>query len=341
MSDWINYLSSQGATIRDGDVTGFTTDRKQETLLIPLLNQGVLAVEGDKAKAFLQGQVTCDVEQLRPELSLPGAQCNPKGRMLCSFQLAEKQADKLILLMAADLVTSTAESLQKYAVFFQTTLTDSTVEYAIIGVVGPEAEQVVATAFSIEPQNLQQEINAVQQAAEGMAIKLADQCFLLLIDIEQAKNLWSTLSEQARPAAIADWQKQQIKLGLGQVRLATREMFIPQMLNLQVIGAISFRKGCYTGQEVVARMKYLGKLKRRMYRLELATDALPADGCECKLSTDGQSIGNIVNAVQTEAEKVEALAVLTAEAAASEHLIIDSQQIQCRLLPLPYAITED
>ncbi len=336
MSDWTSFLTSEGATIAAGDVTAFETKIDRETAIVPLLKQGILSIEGEKAKAFLQGQTTCDVDHLNPATSLPGAQCNPKGRMLCNFQLSEKKAGQLLMIMSSDLVAPTIASLEKYAVFFRSTLQDVSPDWAIMGLAGPQAEQAVKEFFGSAPENTY----GVQQGSAGLVIKIADQCFQLLIKAESAPAAWAKLCRLARPAGSPEWNKRMIQLGLGQVTLATREMFVPQMLNLQATGAISFRKGCYTGQEVVARMKYLGKLKRRMYRLELASSCTPTAGADCRLTDGGQNVGNVVAAVEIAPGKIESLAVLTEAAAASNRLLIDNRDVEIKVLALPYSLEQ-
>lgn len=121
----------------------------------------------------------------------------------------------------------------------------------------------------------------------------------------------------------------------------TRELFIPQMINLQAVDGVSFKKGCYTGQEIVARMQYLGKLKRRQYRLALAETAVPEPGAEIFSPTHGSSVGEVVIAAST-GSAVELLAVLSADAVADDNLHLDSLEgPRLTLLDLPYELDRD
>ena len=143
------------------------------------------------------------------------------------------------------------------------------------------------------------------------------------------------------PVGTELWQLQDIHAGLGLLEKETSALFVPQMLNMQAIGGVSFKKGCYTGQEVVARMKYLGKLKRRMYRLSTHTMPLPAPGTPCYLAHQEQSIGSIVQASNVDDNHVELLAVLTKEASTSDSLIIgDGQPHRITKQQLPYNIEQ-
>ena len=130
-----------------------------------------------------------------------------------------------------------------------------------------------------------------------------------------------------------------MRAGVGQVFGATRELFIPQMINLQAVGGVSFKKGCYTGQEIVARMQYLGRLKRRLQRLKLDGGELPEPGCELFSPVHSTSVGEVVLAARAE-DGVELLAVLQDDAAADGNVRLGDDQ-PLRLLDLPYVLDSD
>ena len=157
----------------------------------------------------------------------------------------------------------------------------------------------------------------------------------------QAQAVREQLQAHLPEAPLNDWLLGQIRAGIGQVMEQTRELFIPQMINLQAVGGVSFKKGCYTGQEIVARMQYLGKLKRRLYRLSLVADQLPEPGIALYSATHNSSIGEVVIAANA-ANNIELLAVLQAEAAESGdvHLgALDGPALH--LLDLPYELDRD
>ncbi len=132
------------------------------------------------------------------------------------------------------------------------------------------------------------------------------------------------------------WELLDIRDGRGEVRPETREEFIPQMLNLQCLGGVSFKKGCYTGQEIVARMHYLGKLKRRMYRISAPGDTPPPPGASCQLPGETANVGHVVMAQRADATNIEILVVLTASATTVPEIEIDGQNMSIEILPLPY-----
>src|SRR5690606_27906733 len=172
--------------------------------------------------------------------------------------------------------------------------------------------------------------------ASGLAVALAEDTLELWLPADRAQEHVGAMTGHAEPDALNAWQLQLIRLGIGQVHSQTRESFIPQMLNLQHLGGVSFRKGCYTGQEIVARMQYLGKLKKRMYRLTWAGDQLPAPGAAVLDSANGRDVGEVVTAARGEGH-IELLAVLQNEAAQSTTLrLSDISEPSLVVATLPY-----
>ena len=128
-----------------------------------------------------------------------------------------------------------------------------------------------------------------------------------------------------------------IRAGMADITSETTDQFIPQMLNLDLLDFISFKKGCYTGQEVVARAHYLGAVKRRMYLLALDTDSVPASG-QTLSNSEGKQLGTIVNAESNEQGKVEALAVLSTSSTEIKTVVLDQTETSVELLNLPYEL---
>jgi folate-binding protein YgfZ len=302
---------------------------QQQNTITPLTHLGLVSLKGPDAKKFLQGQVTCDVQQIHTEKSMVGARCDPKGRALANFQLLHQDDDTLLMVMDSSLVSLIIDDLAKYAAFFDVTLEDVSTQFVMFGFAGPER--------LCPPKLCPTEL--------GCYLIWGNRQILIVPD-DQAQSLWSTLSGHYNVAGTEYWQLLNINTGLGLVQADTSGLFIPQMLNLQAIGGISFTKGCYTGQEVIARMKYLGKLKRRMYRVTQPTGAhLPTPGTPCYLPGETQNSGHVVLAANADNAHQNLLLVLTAEAAQSDQLIIsgvDEESIAVSskfcILPLPYEI---
>lgn len=254
--------------------------------------------------------------------------------MQSSFRIL-LEGDGCLLAMATELLEPQLADLKKYAVFSKAKLSDESALWARFGLGNAEA---VLTGLGLQ---LPPEDGAVARNDGLIAIRVSAERAELWAPADQAGVLREKLSAQLPEGDLNQWLLGQIRAGIGQVMPATRELFIPQMLNLQAIGGVSFKKGCYTGQEIVARMQYLGKLKRRLYRLALNVEELPEPGTPLFSPTHGSSIGEVVIAARAE-QNIELLAVLQAEAAEDGNLHLGTLEGPgLQLLDLPYQLDRD
>jgi folate-binding protein YgfZ len=309
---------------------------------ITLDDYGLFIVKGPDARKFLQGQVTCDINRLainqQKSQTTLGAHCTHKGRMLFSFRACalacEENGDTIALRMYKTLIPSALAALKKYSIFSKVELYDGSNDYQLFGATKTQLGEL-SSLFPILPESKDQ----ARHSSGGIIIAIGDDRYECWLNQEQANAL------RAQSSVVANqdlWCALNIIDGLGEVRPETVEEFIPQMLNLQLIGeGISFKKGCYTGQEVVARMQYLGKLKRRLYRFSCAsTQAIPA-GLALYAPGHQQSIGTVVISAPV-GEQQQLLAVVTEEAAMANQVHIDPDcKEKLEALPLPYAITKE
>ncbi|MHA6573789.1 CAF17-like 4Fe-4S cluster assembly/insertion protein YgfZ [Pseudomonas yamanorum] len=299
-----------------------------------LSHEGVLAVRGSDAAKFLQGQLTCNLNYLSDTQASLGARCTQKGRMQSSFRIL-LQGDGVLLAMATELLEPQLADLKKYAVFSKSKLTDESAAWVRFGV--SDADQVLAS-LGLE---LPTETDSVVRSDDLIAIRVSPGRAELWAPAAQAETLHSQLAARLNEGELNQWLLGQIRAGIGQVMPQTRELFIPQMLNLQAVGGVSFKKGCYTGQEIVARMQYLGKLKRRLYRLSLNASELPEPGTPLFSPTHNSAIGEVVIAARA-GEAIELLAVLQAEAAESGDVHVGTLEgPSLQLLDLPYQLDRD
>lgn len=299
-----------------------------------LSHEGLLAVRGPDASKFLQGQLTCNLNYLSADNASLGARCTPKGRMLSSFRIVQ-QGDGYLLAMASELLDSQLTDLQKYAAFSKSKLSDESAQWLRIGLQGGDA---VLASLGL---NLPAIADSVVHAGDMLAVRLSDGRSELWAPAAQAETVLPTLAAQLREAPLNDWLLAQVRAGIGQVFGATREQLIPQMINLQALGGVSFKKGCYTGQEIVARMQYLGKLKRRLYRLSLAGDDVPAVATPLFSPVHGSSVGEVVLAARS-SSGVELLAVVQEDALVDGHLHLGSLEGPAlQRLDLPYTLDAD
>ncbi|MPR03753.1 folate-binding protein YgfZ [Pseudomonas sp. MAFF 212408] len=299
-----------------------------------LSHEGVLAVRGADAAKFLQGQLTCNLNYLSDTQASLGARCTQKGRMQSSFRIL-LQGDGVLLAMATELLEPQLADLKKYAVFSKSRLTDESAAWARFGL--SQADHAMACLGL----DLPAETDSVVRTETFIALRVSPGRAELWVPIEQAEAVRNSLATQLQHADLNDWLLGQIRAGIGQVMPQTRELFIPQMLNLQAVGGVSFKKGCYTGQEIVARMQYLGKLKRRLYRLSVNAAELPQPGTALFSPSHNSSIGEVVIAAKAD-QSIELLAVLQAEAADSGEVYVGSLEGPgVQLLDLPYSLDRD
>ncbi|VVM63255.1 CAF17-like 4Fe-4S cluster assembly/insertion protein YgfZ [Pseudomonas fluorescens] len=299
-----------------------------------LSHEGVLAVRGADAGKFLQGQLTCNLNYLSDTQASLGARCTQKGRMQSSFRIL-LQGDGVLMAMATELLEPQLADLKKYAVFSKSKLTDESAAWVRFGVDHGDA------ALGSLGLALPADTDSVARHDQLIAIRVSPDRAELWVSADQADVVKGQLSALLAEGDLNQWLLGQIRAGIGQVMPGTRELFIPQMLNLQAVGGVSFKKGCYTGQEIVARMQYLGKLKRRLYRLKLDADALPEPGTPLFSPTHGSSIGEVVIAARAE-QNIELLAVLQAEAADGGDVHLGALEGPAlHLLDLPYELDRD
>ncbi|WP_236235172.1 CAF17-like 4Fe-4S cluster assembly/insertion protein YgfZ [Pseudomonas faucium] len=300
----------------------------------PLSHEGILAVRGSDAGKFLQGQLTCNINYLSLEHAGLGARCMVKGRMQSSFRILP-EGNGYLLAMASDLLEAQLADLKKYAVFSKATLSDESAAWVRFGLQQGDAA-LQALGLSVPAS-----AGATVRHDGLIAITASAGRVELWVPADNAARVRETLSATLPEGSLNDWLLGQIRAGIGQVMGPTRELFIPQMINLQAVDGVSFKKGCYTGQEIVARMQYLGKLKRRQYRLALAEQQVPAPGAEIFSPTHGSSVGEVVLAAST-GQGCELLAVLSADAVEDDNLHLGSLQgPRLALLSLPYELDRD
>ena len=346
INDWHNFLQQQGATRNDAGEWSFgksdqsSSKLAADNILCYLPYQSLLAVTGPDSVKFLQGQLTCDCREIQPDNTALGAHCTAKGRMVSSFRMGCLNSEHFLLRMHHSIVEKTRLSLGKYIVFSKAELYDYSEQWVVLGVAGEHSKAALNKLYPTLPDAK----NRCIQGDDALVIQLDEvgKRFEIWCTTKQAPDIWQTLNGQLQAVDESIWKLIDIEQGLGAVELATAEEFIPQMLNLQIVGGISFKKGCYTGQEIVARMQYLGKLKRHMYRLSGESAELPLPGTTLFSVNNEQSVGNVVNAVMTAPNQFQLLAVITEKAVEENNLHLGSQSGPIlQLLSLPYAINKE
>jgi hypothetical protein len=255
-------------------------------VVCPLSHFELLRFSGADAQVFLQGQLTCNVLQVTPTAALYGGYCTPKGRLIADFLLM-RTPQAYLMHLPADSCTVVAERLRKFVLRANVEIERETALRAI-GIAGPDAVSLLQQSVG-EPPRLP--LESVQYPGATL-LRLPGGVFLAIARQPDMAGLWDVLARRATPAGMDCWNWLQIHAGIPWITAATREQFVPQMVALDAIGGVDFQKGCYPGQEIVARAHYLGEIKRALCfghgeSIAAAGDAL--------LSADGQSRGMVVN----------------------------------------------
>ncbi|MFE8072618.1 hypothetical protein QQM79_16285 [Marinobacteraceae bacterium S3BR75-40.1] len=318
---------------------GFPLDEQPSphTLPSPLIaawpQQVLVAVTGLDARRFLQGQVTCNLDDLTAKTSLLGALCTPKGRAIVTFRVLDAGEQGLLLRMPASLAPTVIEHLDKFRVFFKAEMAVQE-DWTAIGLVGRE----LLPRLGLEGDST---------LAPGAVVAL-DGAFLVatqpLPDGTARFELW--LSRQAvalldalppeHRATPGAWHYSEIQAGLASLTEATSGQYVPQHLNWHALEGISFKKGCYTGQEVIARMRYLGQLKKSTVRFEAAGTARIG---QTLVDDSGKNVGQVIDRVVLDDHSCALLAV-TQHSALSGTLQLDGQDTPLTRQPQGYAMPE-
>ena len=319
-STWQKYLIEAGAiSSLDGELhfSALQDERaaaQNSTVLTDLSNFALITASGVDAGTFLQGQFTNDINKISPERAQYSGYCSPKGRLLANFLLWQAGSD-YFLQMPMDVAPAIQKRLSMFVLRAKVVLQDKSDDYVRLGVAGNNAE---AAACDILPGGLTDDL-AVRSHDELTLIRLAPQRFEVIAPARAAPGIWQKLAAHAQPVGQHVWSWLNIQAGLPVIRAATQDQFVPQMVNFELIGGVDFKKGCYTGQEIVARTQYLGKLKRRLYLAELKSSTAPSAGDPLYSADLGeQASGMIVNAALSPNGSYSLLASIQISSAATQ-----------------------
>jgi folate-binding protein YgfZ len=254
--DWLDYLGQQHLAA-DGESFGNPTEElkaaRDGTVVVPLVDFATIRAVGEDAASFLHNLVTNDVQNLASGSVRFAGFCTPKGRLLATFHIWRDGPD-LLLALSADIQPAILKKLSMYVLRSKVRLADA--DLALVGLAGPGAKAL---------------------AEKFQGLPLGGERYLLALPPNVAISAWPALISTAAPAGTAAWRCLEIAAGQPRVVASTQEAFVPQMVNMELpaVAGVSFTKGCYPGQEIVARTQYLGKVKRRMYRARLDAGAAP------------------------------------------------------------------
>ena len=303
--------------------------------IVELTHLGVIRAVGEDAVTFLQGQLTQDVAQLDLAHARLAAFCNAKGRMQASFVLFKRSPQEVLLICSRDILAATLKRLSMFVMRAKAKLSDASSEFSLYGVTGSAIESIAGSAHAtwgkvdFEVSNL---VFLYPAAGQPRALLCAP----------------AGSPPQGNPIDVGLWHWLEVQSGIAMITQPIFEAFVPQMLNYESVGGVNFKKGCYPGQEIVARSQFRGTLKRRAYLVH--TDGAPAVGQEVFHAHDtDQPCGLVAAAAANPGGGFDAIVSMQASVAADTQAHPDEQRLtlgsatgaSLTLLPLPYALLED
>ena len=337
--EWNSLLSAQGL-IDDGRSFGNPAAElnaaRDGSVVAPLADLGIIRASGDDAATFLHNLVSNDVNGIGATGARFAGLCTPKGRLLALI-LIWREGNDLLLMLPRDILPAILKRLSMYVLRSKVKLSDASAERVLLGFSSPAAVSPAPT-FAVAPADLPR--FGVANTEGGQWVRLDDTRWMLCCTPEQALAVWPQLAAIATPVGTSAWQWLEIAAGQPRVVAATQEAFVPQMLNMELpaVAGVSFTKGCYPGQEIVARTQYLGKVKRRTYRARLATAAAPGTHVYAP-ETGDQHCGALVSVAPAPDGGFEALVCVQISAVEAGELHVGSPSGErLEMLTLPYEI---
>jgi tRNA-modifying protein YgfZ len=296
-SEWRTFLHTQGAQFSQMDwVNDFGTPIQEQqqvlqtTVMVDLSHYGLIQAQGEEAHSFLQGQFTNDVRAMDEKTSHLSAWCNSKGRIISSFTLF-KRHNAYCLLLPKDRVTGTLQRLQGYVLRSKVTLHQACDEYAIIGISGEQSASVIINGLGVEPPTEDHQVVTTDAVTVIKMVGIIPR-YVVIAHPGVLQGFWQ---HAHLPAVSAHaWQLVDILSGYPQVTQVNTEVFVPQMLNYDLLNGIHFKKGCYTGQEIVARLHYLGQLKQRLFLGHIDCEFPPNIHAKLHAPDQERSVGEFV-----------------------------------------------
>ena len=332
MTDWLQQLAQQREKVNPADAAS-------GDFFALLDHLGHISFSGDDAAHFLHNQLTNDVEHLGPDHVRLAGYCSPKGRLLASL-LVWREPENIIMQLPRELQAGIQKRLQMYVLRAKVKLHDATADTVVFGLVGDTAAAVLQRWFTALPMACFDKIDN----AFGNLMRLRDaegkMRWQWRMSAVIAAEVAPTLCAQMSHADASRWRLTDIHAAMPMITAATQEKFVPQMINFEAIGGVDFKKGCYPGQEIVARSQYLGKLKRRMLPASIDAEVAEA-GMEVFSNTDAQQpCGMIVNAERGGDQRTYCLVELKLAALEADSIHLGVAGPALKFAALPYGLPD-
>ena len=330
---WKQFLSDNGSATD----SPLATD---EDILVDLSHLSIVEAKGEDCDDFLQGQLTNDIRLLTPEMGQLSSYCSPKGRMLALMRMF-KRDDSTFMLLPGEILEPTLKRLTMFVMRSKVSMIDVSDDWVCFGISGANAEAALQEHIDQLP-GAGSDVTS-QNDTTVLSLTSLQSRYIVVTSAERAQEIWRSLSPRFTVSSRSQWDLLDIEMGLPNIVTATVEAFVPQMVNLHTLNGVNFKKGCYTGQEVIARMQYLGKLKRRMYHAHVETEGVPlaGDEIESPQSSSGQGAGRIVTAAPGPDGGYELLIVAEIESAEGGTLHLkDDKNATLSIIELPYSVEQ-
>lgn len=342
--DWHSFLSQQGAHLQDGVVQDFgdlqaeLLAARDNTIICDLGQLGTLRVTGEEAQKFLQNLLSNDISAVNTVTAQLSSFNSPKGRMLATFTVWQSGGDYLLQLPLS-LTAAMHKKLSMFVLRSKVKISNASDEIIYLGLAGKDAGKLIQELFGALPENNW----SVLQKDSVCVIRLSAERYQISTTMPAATALWDKLSKHTQKSGSACWDWLNIRAGIPVITPATQELFVLQMANLDALGGVSFKKGCYPGQEIVARTHYLGKQKRRMFLAHIESDITPVAGNEL-FSEDmpDQLCGTVINACKAPDGGYDLLAVMKIVSHDANRVRLKSiQGSLLQFMQLPYSLPAD
>lgn len=300
--------------------------------VIPLSNYGLISCYGelDAAEKFLQGQLTCDVTPITTEQTSLSCYCDHKGRVQATLRIF-LAAGIYYLSLPQAILSPTLNELKKFGMFSKVTLEDVSATWQQYALIGSELATQLQSYFNTLPEKT----NELLQKDDLLLLRVREKLpiFLLYAKHNAQLKLFEAIQVNALVTDENQWDLLLIQLGIAKIYPQTIGLFTPHALNYQELDAISFTKGCYRGQEIVARMHYLGKLKYQLMQASVTTALAPEPGSTL-MNAEQHSVGEVVMVAQEKPNQYRLLVTVALAAVANAIYLADSQQVKISLIPL-------
>jgi hypothetical protein len=341
---WQAFLQGEGGVFADNRLEHFGEPARERaaaaegTVLVDLSHLALIRARGADVVSFLQGQLSNDIRLVDGTHSQLTSYSSSKGRMFAILRVF-RQGEDYLLQLPASLREGVVKRLRLFVMRSKVTLENAD-DLVAVGLSGPQAPTLLEQALGVAPGSPDECLR--RDGLSVLQLPGPQPRFEVVAPTEAAMRFWRACASRARRCAPPVWAWLDIMAGLPTVLPETSEAFVPQMTNLELIGGVNFKKGCYPGQEIVARMQYLGRLKQRMVRAHASTEHRPLPGTDIHAPDFGeQSAGTVVDAQPAPRGGYDLLVVAQISSVQSGELYLGNRQgVRLSIESLPYAIPQ-